>query len=194
MAQLGLRDYQKLLLAGAEWEWTVDGDYFLVVKAADELQLKFDDGDWITRVGSDGMPVRTYKKVRIKSDVDQTVVIALGYTGGAVTPVAGRVKFDGVVNASIDFPTQRQAEADVTIPAGTDVAVLPLDADRLSAIVQLDEAAPGPVRIGNSAVDNTHGAKLWPEDSADCAGSAPVYVFNPNGVDVIVHITTESAP
>ncbi|PPE71808.1 hypothetical protein C3942_21675 [Solimonas fluminis] len=192
--ETGMLDKPVSLKAGVEHPLQVDGDYFLVVKAASAVQIQFDDGTWLTRFQGDGMGVNTYRRVRLLSDADQDVIIALGYTGGARTPTVGRSVVSGPINVAVDNPTQRPSADDVVIAAGATVQVLAADADRLSALVQLDELAPGLVRVGDSSVSGSRGTKVQPDDAAVCNGSAAVWVHNPNGVAVTVSLQTERAP
>lgn len=193
-AEFGMRDYPLSLKAGRWVRQDVDGDYFLIVEATGTVFLRFDDGDLIQRRVAQGMPVRFYKKVAIMSAADQDVIIALGYTGGGLVPLDGRATLAGDVNVTVNVPSQRVSPLDVLVPAGAKLQVLAIDADRLMARIQLSELAPDYVRVGDSAVDATRGTKIWPEDIALEEGPAAVYVFNPNAVDIVVHLGTERAP
>ena len=64
----------------------------------------------------------------------------------------------------------------------------------MSLTVQLDESAAGPIRAGDSAIGVSRGVKLQPDDGYIFAGGAAIYVFNPNGTDVIVQISEGTAP
>ncbi|PPE72726.1 hypothetical protein C3942_16895 [Solimonas fluminis] len=193
-AEFGMLDYPLSLKAGVWQRQDVNGDYFLIVEATGPVKLRFDDSDIIQRRVAQGMPVRFYKKVSIMSETDQDVLIALGYTGGGLVPLDGRATLDGDVNVTFAKPTLRQSPDDVVIAAGASVQLLGVDADRLNAMVQLDEAAAGPIRVGDSAVDGTHGLVVQPDDAVECGGSPAVWAHNPNGVAVTVHLDVELAP
>lgn len=188
----GMRDYKRPLKADKEEQIVVSGDYFHVVSALAAVQLQFDDGDWITRQVTMGMPVAPYRKVRIRSAVDQTVNIALGFTGGGTTPLDGRATMASEVPNASDMPTERPTEPDLVVAAGDTVQVLPDDPARISALIQVDADAVGLVRVGDSAVGPAQGLKVYPDDAAVARGRAEVWVHNPQASPVSLSIIKEN--
>lgn len=187
------QDYTRHLVAGVEQRIEVSGDYFHVQSAASALQISFDGGEWVTREQTQGEPSTYRSHVRLRSATTQAVTISLGDSGG-MTPVDGRARFTGVVNAVIDKVASRPTYPDALIPAGSAVRVAEAEPLRISLAVQLPEDAPVAVRVGDSLVAANRGLILGPGGAVSAGGSPEVWVFNPGVVAVSVALIAEHAP
>lgn len=192
MSNIKYGDYRLNLAAGIPQQLTVEGDYWQIIEASAPITLEFDQGGRLNRERGSGGP-GNYRIVRVLSAVDQTAVLALGRTNG-MAPYDSRAVFGGTVLASLNLPTVNPSLDDLAIAAGATVMVLAADPDRVAGLVQLLEAAPGPVRIGDSTVSASRGLPLQPDDTYVSAGGPAVWVHNPNGVAVTVALQQETAP
>ncbi len=193
MNRTGWQDYRVTLTAGLPVRLAVSGDYVKIQTAAAPVRLAFDGGEYIEREQTQGDPFRYESEVRLLSEVDQTVVVSLGYAVNA-PPFDGRASVTGTVNAIVDKVTVRPTYPDVAIPAGTQVMVAAADPDRLSLLVQLPDDAAGNVRVGDNATAANQGVILYPGDAVLVSGAPAVYVFNTADSPVTVALIAERAP
>lgn len=177
--QLGLQDYPLILKAGVPQRLDVEGNYLCVVDAVAQVQLAFNDSQPILRYAGTGGPRPQYRKVLVSSLVDQDVTISLGYSDGG--PYDGRPLTVQTLNVLPSIGTSLLTAGDASVPANSQQLVLAAKPGRFELILQLDDAAPGFVRYGDSSVSAIRGIKIYPGDINVITTKAAVFVFNPNG-------------
>lgn len=186
-SNVNYRDYRLNLLAGVEQSIALDGEYWQIIAAASAVMIRFDEQVFITRYQGMGGPAN-YRQVNVMSDVDQVVTLALGRIDGGA-PYDGRASLAGVNVSSIsNIGNTLTNGVDTVVNAGTQVQMVSANVLRGELALQLDDAAPGAIRYGDSTVSAIKGMKLQPGDTAILTSRASVYVYNPNATAATVRV------
>lgn len=187
------QDYPLNLLAGVEQELAVSGSYWQIVTAPSPVQLVFDESRRVTRPAGSGGPA-SYNRVRVRSAVDQAVVISLGFIDGVAPYDRGNSVFTGTINVASSVPSTTASPPDVSIPPGTQVLLMAAGATRRSVLLKLITECDSGIRIGDSSTAANRGYQLDTGDSANVDGTAALYAFNPNAIAVTVCLLNQTLP
>lgn len=183
------RDYNFILRAGVAQQLKVAGDYYQVITANGAIVLQFDQGVTISRQQSMGGPANYVDSVTVTSPIDQTVVLSLGTTNGMV-PYDSRGDFSAdTINVSQRIANTITPLPDVSVPAGAAASLVGADATAVDVIIALPSTESGPVRIGDSTVDGTHGFLLEPGSTLVVSGTPAIYAYNPNALAIKLTLT-----
>lgn len=189
MAQKGMDDYNLALSAGVEQSREVNGDFFHVVSATNDIEVRFDDGKWMTRARGMGGRVY-YSRISVRSATSQNIVLSLGF-GYATDSRA-------TVNATITAPVQPAAFniplTDVSVGAGAQVLLEAAVATRLELVVGVASTEANGVRIGDNTVAANKGALVEPGQQVAFASNAALYAFNPGAGAINVTLTSMRSP
>jgi len=188
----GLRDYTKRMKAGIPAEIVVAGDYFMVQLASSPITAHFNSGAEVRRGAGEGVPV-LYENVMLTSDVDQTVVVSLGYTLGA-TPVNSRPIQTGDIIVEAKIASVVNDLDDKVCPPGVPTMIAAASANRTELNIQIPFDAGDGIRIGSASVDSTRGLKAYAGDIVVYANRGPIYLFNGSTAAITVSLQENLAP
>lgn len=182
--RISYRDYRVPLQAGIPYPLDVSGNYWQFVRAAaaTEVTITFDESQSITRDQGTGGPAN-YARVMLLSAVDQVCVFSFGYTGG-LTPYDRSSQTIGSITVANSVPAVTASFPDVVAPPGVRTLVTAVSGTRRAALIRIPEDAAGPVRIGDSACTASRGLIVYPGDALTVDGTAALYVWNPQAVNV----------
>lgn len=189
----GMQDLTIPLLAGEEKRFQIPGNYFQVVGSSDYVYLSFNSSPYIRRRMGMGGPVG-YHEVLVKSLVDQTVVLSLGYADPAA-PYDNSAILIGTLTVNETIPSVYAPIADVAVPnGGAATLLLAVDTTRREVLVRTLSTAAGIIRLGDSTVAAGKGFPLEPGDAAVIAGTAALYAANEAAVPVSVALLAMRKP
>jgi len=180
----GMTPYKFTLAAGVARSWDVDFDYFHVLSApVNDLQVRFDEGPPVPL--QQGVGLRVYgSKFTLESATGQTVTVLVGF--GHVFDARASANVSTTVNVS---PGNTFDDGgDVEIPAEDSAELIAADPDRLYVNITNPSDSAGPVRIGSSSVDGSHGRLLEPGVTAPFAFTGALYAYNPNDAAVTLSV------
>jgi hypothetical protein len=181
---MGLRDFPLTFAGGDSQQIRLDGNFFHILEADDDLFISIDDTPFVKRlVGS--WQEGGFNKLVIKSSVAQTVRITAGYGryGDNTDNVAVTVNTAFDPGATIANPVQ------VTVPAAASAQVLAGNANRLHAIIQSSNVNNPAIiaRLGGAAVAANSGLELTAGTGIPpIRTTAALYVYNPGPDNIII--------
>lgn len=175
-----MSDYTRNLAAGVPQSINVIGDYWQLIKTpGGEVKVELDESVTMMRAAPCGGP-GNYRRVTITSPVDQTVVMCLGITNGAV-PYDNRTVITGTLTVDQTPPVGIFGLPDQDIVSGGSYT-FPANANRDTLGITLSDTAPDFVRVTDASSPN--GQALFPGGDRNVRTSGAVTVRNPNGVTV----------
>lgn len=179
-----MRDYTFTLTAGQELERNIPGNWFHVIDSDSDIQIRFDDGDTITR--SEGMGGSAeYEKVTIISAAAQTVKVSLGY--GFVTD--GRATVNESINTTIEPSNSSQGKAEVVVGAGLTVALVGANINRKELRVGIKSTEANGVYVGDSGIGAAKQGGYIEEGSVDyIAIESALYAYNAGAGSITVNL------
>ncbi len=190
---MSMRDYTYIMTAGETISRNVGGNYFHVLEAVGKINIKFDDGVYISRERGQGGS-RDYERVDILSPIDQTISLALGYG----------VEFDGRQNSStagtggaaidvivVNNNFIRGGALRTVSPAAGAVLLAAADGDRRQIRISVRSNNADGIYIGESDMSTatgTYGGFIESGGVDYIDTTAAIYALNDGGSDVIVNV------
>lgn len=181
MAQRGMVPYTFSLAAGVPQSVNVEGDYLHVLKATDEVLIRFDEGKQQELDRGVGMRAY-YSRVEVLSITAQTVTLMLGF--GHVADA--RANVNATVNTTIEPANLNTELPEVSVPAGGSMKIADANADRKELRVSIKSTESGGVYLGSATVANNTGGWLEPGMVDYIATEGAVWAYNPGGTAVVV--------
>lgn len=183
---MALRDFNLNLVANVPQTLVVDGDFFGVYEAQNYVYISLDNGPDIKRTAGNYQTGK-YNTVIIRSLVNQTVVLQLGYgaffsSNQNVTVNTTTIVEPGNSNPALD---------DVVVPAGGSIQIVGANLIRKSVIIKsLYSNDPSSiVRVGIGAAA-AKGAELIAGDALPpIESTGAIDAYNPGALDVTLSIT-----
>jgi hypothetical protein len=180
-----MRIFTFSLPAGEPVTFAVTGSYFRVISADDDFQVTFIGPEITTDIMS-GLGFRLeedFTGIRLYSVTAQVVKIAAGRGLVDDSRLTGQVDLNGALQMLQSSATQ-VAQGSVTVTTAATLIVA-ANLDRRSMLMQLDEAAAGPVWYGTtSGVTTSNGIKIKPGGSLSIENAQPVYLIGTTSVTV----------
>ena len=192
----GLQHVKRSLEAANEQHIDKPGNYVWFLSGSGPIMLAFDDGPWGEYQVRDGVPYAEFRRVSVRSEIEQNVVLAVGEITTA-TPVQSFAEFAGTISAVFDVPNDFQGLAEVTIGAGLTVPLVAADPARLSLRVHMPSSAADAETEGDPArvyvaspgtVADGVGALIEPGVAERIGGTGALSAHNPTDQPITVNL------
>jgi hypothetical protein len=183
------RTYPLSLQAGQELPFSVQGDFYAVIKAESPFTITFDESNRITEAmeGTGGRFPGWYGSVKVKSPVAQTVVIVLGF--GEFWDNRASANF--TVNTTVEPANKITPLAEVTIPASSSAQLAAANSNRKELRIGIKADQPGGVYLGDVNVGPAAPGGFIEEGGTDyMTTESAVYAYNAGPDPVVVHVVS----
>ena len=183
--QRNQRTYNRTIPAGGQTEIEVQGNMFNVLQSSARFTIEFDESNKFDQVpeGASATFNNEYQRVRLKSAVEQTVVVVLGF-GDFKTSTTQSVD---TVNATLESPNQSSIGA-VALADATVTLLTSAGAGNREVLVSVPSDADSPVLLSESAVGIDNGFLLEAGQGIAIASKSAVYAKSQNGAIVRLNV------
>jgi hypothetical protein len=183
--QRNIRTYKKVIPANGEIEIQVAGNMFNVLKSAARFTIEFDESNKLDDVpeGASAKFGNDYEKVKLKSTIEQSVTIVLGF-GNFTTATTQSVD---TVNASLESPNSSDISS-VALSGSTVVQLSGADTTRREIIISVPSDSDTGVLISQASAGISDGFLVEIGQVIGLATQSAIFAKSENGDDVRLNV------
>jgi len=175
-------DYTVALVANIPITLTIRGKNFHIFEASARVRIKIGSGTVLTRYqGTGDQGEEEFNRLEITSEVDQTIVIAVGY--GIINDARSNVQ--ATLSTTIAPANINEGLADVTILPQTTAKVANANKAQKELLIGLPASNLSHVRWGDALISNTKGGIIDIGGNASIETEASVYIYNPHATESV---------
>lgn len=164
----------------------------------DDFLMALDDGN--PEFFAEGISIELspgdagFQKISVTNPNGSSLTVRLGLGYGRVNDSRKTITITGGVDSNIVTPTGLVTTSDVSVSTASATQVLASNADRKKAYVFNPAAAGGSIiRVGDSNVGASRGARVPPQQGIELETTAAIYVYQASGSSMSIAVMETEA-